>query len=300
MYSADVGPWDTLADVDFVTGAAFAVRREMIEAAGLLDEGFFMYFEDADWCARARRHGFRVVYVPEATAVHDESATAVQGSPSYLRHFHAGRWRYLLKHFEGTAIIEDTIPAESAWLAGIHGAERQALAEAYRRTAVSLPAIAAARVHDGAEPLAAEQQAAIKEALWRWRGAALDWSAELPSPSDLRARATITPQPFSSAVPGIGPLLVRLRTLWAAIEARPYVDALNGQQNEFNSALATELEALEERLAAASARWLGADMAHDESTAVLRQIEEDLAESARRIAEIDKRLARLALPKRGK
>jgi GT2 family glycosyltransferase len=300
IYSTDTGAWDVLADVDFVTGAAFAVRREAIEAAGLLDEGFFMYFEDADWCARARRHGFRVVYVPEATAVHDESATAVQGSPAYLRHFHAGRWRYLLKHFAGAEILADTIPAEAAWLEGVHGTERRALAEAYRRTALTLPHIAAARVRDGVEPLTAKQQDAVKKALWGRRSEALECSAELPSLSDLKAKATVRPQPFSSETPAIGPLLARLRTLWADIEARPYVDALNSRQNDFNAALAAELEALESRLAAAGRQWLEADMAQGEITAVLQQIEEDLAESARCIAEIDKRLARLTQQKGGK
>lgn len=300
LRSTDTGTWDTPADVDFVTGAALAVRREMIAAVGLLDEGFFMYFEDADWCARARRHGFRVVYVPEATAVHDESATAVQGSPSYLRHFHTGRWRYLLKHFAGTAILADTIPAETAWLAGIYGPERQALAEAYRRTAVSLPAIAAARVRDGREALTAKQQAEIKEALWHAHATALIWSAESPSLSDLKARAAIKPQLFNSATPGLGPLLARLRTLWAAIETKPYADALNEQQNDFNVALVAELAALEARLAAISDQGLEADRAQGEITAVLRQIEEDLNESARRIVEIDKRLARLTGQQRGK
>ncbi len=57
-------------DVDWVLGAALIARREMIEQVGPLDERYPMYGEDIDWCFRAKRAGWRVAYVPQATFVH--------------------------------------------------------------------------------------------------------------------------------------------------------------------------------------------------------------------------------------
>lgn len=59
-----------VTDVDFVTGCALLCRRAVLERAGLLDERFFMYYEETEWCVRARRAGFRIVHVPEARVLH--------------------------------------------------------------------------------------------------------------------------------------------------------------------------------------------------------------------------------------
>jgi N-acetylglucosaminyl-diphospho-decaprenol L-rhamnosyltransferase len=60
----------TALDVDWVAGTAMLVRKAAIDAVGPLDEGFFMYFEDVDWCRRFRAGGWRVAYVPEAEVLH--------------------------------------------------------------------------------------------------------------------------------------------------------------------------------------------------------------------------------------
>jgi GT2 family glycosyltransferase len=56
--------------VDWVAGACLIVRREVFEAVGLLDERYFMYFEEVDFCLRARRAGWPCWYVPSARVVH--------------------------------------------------------------------------------------------------------------------------------------------------------------------------------------------------------------------------------------
>ncbi len=58
-----------------VTGACMYVRRELIEQIGLLDESYAMAYEDVDWCLRAWRAGFGVVYFPAAQLIHHESVT---------------------------------------------------------------------------------------------------------------------------------------------------------------------------------------------------------------------------------
>ena len=57
-------------EVDWVMGSAMLVRKSAIEKVGLMDERFFMYFEDVDWCRRFWRAGFKIVYFPEAKIYH--------------------------------------------------------------------------------------------------------------------------------------------------------------------------------------------------------------------------------------
>lgn len=56
--------------VDWVTGACMLVRRTSIDAVGVMDERFFLYYEDIEWCHRMRDHGWQVLLEPTATAVH--------------------------------------------------------------------------------------------------------------------------------------------------------------------------------------------------------------------------------------
>jgi len=56
--------------VDWVIGACMLVRREAIERVGSMDERFFLYFEDIDWCYRMGKHGWSVYYVPDSVMVH--------------------------------------------------------------------------------------------------------------------------------------------------------------------------------------------------------------------------------------
>jgi GT2 family glycosyltransferase len=56
--------------VDWVTGACMLVRRAAIDEVGEMDEGFFLYFEDTDWCHRMHDRGWRVVIEPSASCVH--------------------------------------------------------------------------------------------------------------------------------------------------------------------------------------------------------------------------------------
>ena len=56
--------------VDWVTGAAMLVRRQAIAEVGPLDEGFFLYYEDVDWCWRMRAAGWQVLLEPTAKALH--------------------------------------------------------------------------------------------------------------------------------------------------------------------------------------------------------------------------------------
>lgn len=66
----DSGQYREPTDVDFVTGCALLVKRAALDCAGLLDERFFMYFEETEWCVRIRRAGFRILHVPRSLVLH--------------------------------------------------------------------------------------------------------------------------------------------------------------------------------------------------------------------------------------
>lgn len=72
---ADWGPAAIAGPTLAVTGACMYVRRELIDAIGLLDERYPMAYEDVDWCLRAWEAGFRVFYFPAACLIHHESVT---------------------------------------------------------------------------------------------------------------------------------------------------------------------------------------------------------------------------------
>ena len=61
---------DELSEVDALSGSCMIVRREVLEQVGLLDEAYFMYGEDLDWCYRMRQAGWRIYYVPSTTIIH--------------------------------------------------------------------------------------------------------------------------------------------------------------------------------------------------------------------------------------
>jgi GT2 family glycosyltransferase len=85
-------------EVDFVLGAAMMLKREVIEAVGLLDEGFFMYCEEIDWAWRIRRAGWSVRCVPAARVTHYGGASSGQARPQTIRYLWESRLRLLDKH----------------------------------------------------------------------------------------------------------------------------------------------------------------------------------------------------------
>lgn len=94
---------DEVTDVDWLSGAALLARREMIDQIGLLDERFFMYCEDIDWCRRAHRAGWRVVYFPMASVTHRIGAASDQNPVAMIRQHHRSMLRYFLK-WEGRSV----------------------------------------------------------------------------------------------------------------------------------------------------------------------------------------------------
>ena len=81
-------PDDQIAEVDSVVGAFMLVRREVIDKVGLLDEDFFMYGEDIDWCWRAKAAGYKVIYAPVTTVKHHKGSSSRKAPGRALYEFH--------------------------------------------------------------------------------------------------------------------------------------------------------------------------------------------------------------------
>lgn len=111
----DEAQYDTPQEVAYVTGASLAVRRELLEAIGLLDEGFPMYYDDLDLALAAGRHGYKVVYVPSSVVLHFETFGTRKKSRRYYYHYHRGRMRFLLKNYGLRYILRTFLPAEREW-----------------------------------------------------------------------------------------------------------------------------------------------------------------------------------------
>jgi GT2 family glycosyltransferase len=82
----DENQCNTLREVDYVTGCCMLVKREVIDAVGTLDEKFYLYGEDVDWCIRARQAKFKVVYVPSSHIWHKVSASS-EGNLSWFKNW---------------------------------------------------------------------------------------------------------------------------------------------------------------------------------------------------------------------
>jgi len=74
--------------VDWVSGACMIVRRKAVDDIGLMDERFFMFWEDADWCRRMWKKGWMVVYFPQASIIHYVGVSSGQAFLRSIFEFH--------------------------------------------------------------------------------------------------------------------------------------------------------------------------------------------------------------------
>lgn len=97
----DTGQYDEPCEVALAHGAAMMIRREVLEDIGLLAEDFFIYYEEFDFCARARRSGWTIHYVPDSLVMHKESVTVGKASPMKTEYMTRNRINYLRRNLKG-------------------------------------------------------------------------------------------------------------------------------------------------------------------------------------------------------
>lgn len=123
------GRFDSADEVFHFNGAACLLRRDMLDAIGLFDERFFMYYEDMDLAWRARSQGWKIRYVPQAIVRHVHSGSAGEWSPLFTYNVDLNRLLMLMKNAPANLVRQQLCRyfAETAWdaAAGLGGALRR-------------------------------------------------------------------------------------------------------------------------------------------------------------------------------
>jgi len=91
---------DQAADVEAISGSFMVMRRTVAAAVGGLDERFFMYGEDLDFCYRIHQAGHRIVYLPQTEIIHYKGQSATQAGYRSLMHFYQAMQLFVEKHFQ--------------------------------------------------------------------------------------------------------------------------------------------------------------------------------------------------------
>ncbi len=120
-YNLSFLPINQQSDVDALVGAALLLRANVLREVGLLDEAFFMYGEDLDWCYRIKAYGWRIVYYPRAVVYHHKRATSARHAALAIHAFYDAMRIFHRKHYARDTLapvnwlIEYGIKSKEAW-----------------------------------------------------------------------------------------------------------------------------------------------------------------------------------------
>ena len=105
--------WDhaSVREVDWVSGACMMVRREAVSEVGGMDEAFFMFNEDVDWCRRMKQARWAVSYEPAAVVVHHIGASRTRVAAKVIWERHRGMVHYFHKHHPTNPLL--SLPADA-------------------------------------------------------------------------------------------------------------------------------------------------------------------------------------------
>lgn len=103
-YHLTTADMHTIHEIEACSGAAMIVRAQAIQQVGLLDERFFMYAEDLDWCKRFRDAQFSIVFYPHSTLIHHKYKSGIKHASQKIasqtkRHFYDTMLQYYDKHY---------------------------------------------------------------------------------------------------------------------------------------------------------------------------------------------------------
>jgi GT2 family glycosyltransferase len=123
-YAADL-PDTATADVEWLVGACLMTRRAVVDQVGGLDEAYFMYSEELDWCRRIKAAGWRIVYLPAAKVVHYMGQSSEQAVTARHIHFQRAKLRYF-RRYHGrlvAALLRLFLLLSYLWQLGLEGSK---------------------------------------------------------------------------------------------------------------------------------------------------------------------------------
>ena len=92
-------------EVNSVIGACMMVRREVLDQVGLLDEDYFLFLEETDWCYRMKRAGWKIYHVPQAEVVHFQGKSAEQDKKRSKVEYYRSRYHFFRKNRGITPLV---------------------------------------------------------------------------------------------------------------------------------------------------------------------------------------------------
>jgi GT2 family glycosyltransferase len=102
----DNGQYDKIAEVEYVSGCAFLIKKEVVEKIGLLDKRFFLYFEEIDWTLKASKIGYKSFFVPKGKIYHKVSKSGGGiGGKIGLYYITRNRWLLMKKWAKKTDFL---------------------------------------------------------------------------------------------------------------------------------------------------------------------------------------------------
>jgi O-antigen biosynthesis protein len=100
---------DQVYEVDAVSGSFMMVRRQAYQEVGGLDEDFFMYGEDLDWCFRIQHAGWKIFYVPKTSIIHYKGESTRRSSLNEIRTFYEAMHLFVRKHYGRSNVLARTL-----------------------------------------------------------------------------------------------------------------------------------------------------------------------------------------------
>ena len=119
VYEYDDCKYDYIREVDRITGCAMLMRREVIDKIGMLDDRFFIYEEELDWCIRARKAGYKLVVVPNSIIWHKGHRDAGRIGRPFIAYLQTRNHFLLLRKHSGFFYLQGTIALIYAFIAVI-------------------------------------------------------------------------------------------------------------------------------------------------------------------------------------
>ncbi len=94
----DTGQFASESETDFISGCALFAHRSIFEDVGMLDERYFVYYEDIDWSVRAKKLGYQLIFAPHAMVWHKNAGSSGSGSPTHQYYMIRNQLLFGMRH----------------------------------------------------------------------------------------------------------------------------------------------------------------------------------------------------------
>ncbi len=110
---------DKTIEVDAISGSFMMVRKKTINQVGLLDESFFLFGEDLDWCYRIKQQGWKIVYLPTTKIIHYKGSSTKEAAFDSIKVFYQAMQIFVKKHsYKGFSVVPSWILLIGIWFRG--------------------------------------------------------------------------------------------------------------------------------------------------------------------------------------